>query len=872
MSAPAAPSPGQAVLDDFTRQVSTLPDATKLRPELQALRKESDEALLLEALLGIALRLKREQRLELAGGLLSRLSQAEIPVAARDRAKAELDSILGAGSFGRRAEFLFSRFFQDATDPKLLVPMMAGTLVGELVSTAALGRLAGTATTGTSWLGRGLGARFAAGGAGYLGEVTAFAALNRALAPLPNSSFSEDLARSALTLGALRVFGGFARGLGESLALPSSATGLRTALQQSGAFLGLVAAHKLEERLGLRPAVAGSTFLLDTFASLVSLGMGAHLGRKVLGARFASFQAELGFRTRGLETASPQPADVFSQGLAYAGAGLRAPRLRDPFTGPLYMSAMGPGGLGDGNGGKRSEGSAALELPSAVAAGPRKDVSAPRLSQQGQAPVPPPPPPPPPSAPDPYVGRLIDGRYQIEAKLGEGGMGYVYRATHKVIGKKVALKVLKAELGKDKEVTQRFLNEARAASLIGNPHIIEINDFGQFPDGSTYFVMEYLNGKPLSALTEGEQTVSAYRIVHIARQIAEGLSAAHRAGIVHRDLKPDNVYLIDHGNERDFVKILDFGIAKVPKHGDTKLTRAGDVFGTPAYMSPEQAAGVPVDHRGDIYSVGVMLYEMASGKLPFEAETFMALLTKHMYHPLPPLRSLPSTPKDLPVELEAVIQRCLAKDPSQRYQTMDDLIADLDRFRAGLIPDAVEVVKNQPEALNQPIDYFQFAPKPSRWPIIGGIAGAGGVAALIAALLLMRQSKTGAVASSDAAASGSVPPPAPSPSLAPDRVTEKREVRVSVDPVDAHIFQGDKDLGNNSAVFQVEKDGTIEIEVRRDGYVTKTIVLDGSHPEEKVKLEREPKRPKPKPSAGGPATAPKPKSSRPGDEVVVPWK
>ena len=296
---------------------------------------------------------------------------------------------------------------------------------------------------------------------------------------------------------------------------------------------------------------------------------------------------------------------------------------------------------------------------------------------------------PEPNAPpaDPLIGRILDGRYQIESVLGEGGMGLVYKARHVTLGKPLAIKVLKAEVSKDQEIVQRFRQEAQSATAIGNHHIIDISDFGALQDGSTYFVMEFLDGISLTRAIEPNKPLKSPRTIHIAKQLCRALGAAHDVGIVHRDLKPDNIYLISRGGDKDFVKVLDFGIAKVGGQ-KSKLTQVGQVFGTPHYMSPEQCSGTQVDKRTDIYALGVIMYEMTSSRVPFDADNLMGILTKHLYeepvkpHELPP-------PVDVPPALEAVIMKCLAKKPDLRYQTMQEVLADLELVEQGLTPQAV---------------------------------------------------------------------------------------------------------------------------------------------------------------------------------------
>ncbi|PID38187.1 MAG: hypothetical protein CSB49_06880 [Proteobacteria bacterium] len=288
---------------------------------------------------------------------------------------------------------------------------------------------------------------------------------------------------------------------------------------------------------------------------------------------------------------------------------------------------------------------------------------------------------------DRFLGMLLDDRYQIEYRLGQGGMGVVYAARHVVIDKPVAVKILRHEYCRDKGLVQRFIREARAASRIGHPNIVDVTDFGRLEDGHIYFVMEYLLGTTLAQAVRGSRGLRMLRVLDLGVQICHGLAAAHAKGIVHRDLKPENIFIVNPcnqtmiedqtGQRQDFVKLLDFGIAKFNFGNKTRITRLGSVFGTPQYMSPEQAAGEDADHRGDIYSMGCILYEMVTGEVPFTSDTFMGTLTKQMFEPpLAPRQLRPDL--RIPRPLEAVILKTLAKDPAQRYQSMQEIAHLLD--------------------------------------------------------------------------------------------------------------------------------------------------------------------------------------------------
>jgi serine/threonine-protein kinase len=281
----------------------------------------------------------------------------------------------------------------------------------------------------------------------------------------------------------------------------------------------------------------------------------------------------------------------------------------------------------------------------------------------------------PPEVVDPLLSQLVADRYRVIRKLGEGGMGSVYLAEHVVIEKKFALKVLAPELCRRPDLVARFLQEARSASRIGHENVIDIMDFGQSPDGLVYIAMEFLDGKDLGEIVRGKGAMEWAEARGIVLQICRALRAAHDKGIVHRDMKPENIFLIQREGQPHFVKILDFGIAKVMglDPNGPRLTRTGMIFGTPEYMAPEQAEGKDTDHRADIYAVGCIMYHLITGQTPFVAESFMTMLTKHlMEEPVPPSARRP----DLVVtpEMDALVLKALEKDRDKRWQSMAELL------------------------------------------------------------------------------------------------------------------------------------------------------------------------------------------------------
>ncbi len=279
---------------------------------------------------------------------------------------------------------------------------------------------------------------------------------------------------------------------------------------------------------------------------------------------------------------------------------------------------------------------------------------------------------------DPVIGMTI-GNYEVSRKIGEGGMGSVYLAEHPLIGKRVALKVLHAEFAANQDVVTRFFNEAKAVNDIQHPNIVDIIDYGVIPSPKgdmVYFIMEHLDGFPLEDVIAEQAPLSPERSLHICAQVADALAASHNSNIVHRDLKPDNIILISKRNNPDFVKLLDFGIAKLTgdQPGSSK-TRTGIVMGTPAYMSPEQCEGRGnIDNRTDVYALGVVMYQMITGRVPFEGEGYGEILVQHLTQaPVPPstLRGV------IPPHVEAICMKALEKSPAARFQTMESFIAAL---------------------------------------------------------------------------------------------------------------------------------------------------------------------------------------------------
>jgi serine/threonine-protein kinase len=304
---------------------------------------------------------------------------------------------------------------------------------------------------------------------------------------------------------------------------------------------------------------------------------------------------------------------------------------------------------------------------------------------------------------DPYLGRVVAGRYRLEARLGEGGMGVVYRARHVLIDRVVALKLIRPDLRGESHLRAWMLREARAANRVDHAHIIDIHDIGETEEGEVYLVMEYLIGVPLSSeIAKGPFPLQ--RAVDILEQMSAALGRAHDLGVVHRDLKSDNIQLTNRGGRKDFVKILDFGLAALAR--DPRLAPKGAVFGTPEYMSPEQARGEEASAPSDLYALGILFYEMVTGQLPFRSHDREQLLEMQRTGTPPNPRLLRP---DLPPQAEAIILKLLQKSLDKRYKDAHHLSEDLKAFQRSLPSSPWEIV----QIGDQPVSAPQPPPAPS---------------------------------------------------------------------------------------------------------------------------------------------------------------
>jgi serine/threonine protein kinase len=311
-------------------------------------------------------------------------------------------------------------------------------------------------------------------------------------------------------------------------------------------------------------------------------------------------------------------------------------------------------------------------------------------------------------------GQPFDGRYRVLGRLGVGGMATVYLAEDSSLGRKVALKVMAERYSEDGEFVERFRREAQAAARLNHPNIIAVYDRGE-ADGRPYIAMEYLQGRTLKQVIQAEGPLPPERAIAIAMQVLAGLRYAHEHGVVHRDVKPHNVLVGDDGR----IKVTDFGIAHA---GDPQMTEVGSIVGTAQYLSPEQARGRAVGPQTDIYSLGVVLYEMLAGRVPFEGDSSVAIAMQHVSDQPPPLRAFAP---DLPEPLALVVAHAMLKDPAQRYGSADEFAADLDRVRRGLVPVAATaahtaVVTHEPTEFVPAIEATRIAPRPEATPLLSG--------------------------------------------------------------------------------------------------------------------------------------------------------
>ncbi|MER2565086.1 MAG: protein kinase [Myxococcaceae bacterium] len=498
-------------------------------------------------------------------------------------------------------------------------------------------------------------------------------------------------------------------------------------------------------------------------------------------------------------------------------------------------------------------------------------------------------------------GSLIAGRYRIIRKLAAGGMGEVYQAEHIELHKQFAVKVMLPALSSDQEFVNRFKREAISASRIGQLNIIDISDFGQTEDeGRFYFVMEFLDGVTIASLLHREGKMPLLRMVNVALQTARALAAAHAQGIVHRDMKPENVMVLQRPGQPDFVKVLDFGVAKVSKGpGEGGQTQLGMVVGTPQYMSPEQAMGVAVDARTDTYALGLIFYEMLSGTPTYQGDTASILMVKQVTEPAPPFpEALAAT---LPAALNDLIFQMLEKDPKNRPESMDKVVEVLENLQAhlrvgaklapatasGRFPTTATPHSLSPVRVTSSGLPVATVPRPSgSVPAVTGVVAPTGAQEAIAppASSKLPMVLGGALVLALLAGGGFMAfkpsdPPKPDPIVVPPIVAppplEKLEkvevpavvvpktfmVKLTSTPDGAQIFKGESLVGTTPFEVPIEKGTSLELELSLAGYAREKVKLE---PIADVSLNLPLKKLSAKPASGKPAEKP---ADKPGEKA-----
>ena len=370
------------------------------------------------------------------------------------------------------------------------------------------------------------------------------------------------------------------------------------------------------------------------------------------------------------------------------------------------------------------------------------------------------------------VGQLIGERYQVERRLGQGGMGEVYLARHVLMGRQCALKVMNQALSQDPDAVSRFNREATNASRISHPNVCAVYDFGLTPDGLVYLAMEFVEGRALSQLLEDSGPVPVRRAAELVTQCAHGLQVAHDLGIVHRDLKPDNI-MVTPGKDREIVKLVDFGIAKAAETGSgQRVTRTGFVVGTPEYMAPEQLAGDPLDGRSDQYGLALVFYRAITGVLPFEGSSVQETLVKRLTEPPRPLAvARPDVP--FPAGLQGVMDRALARDPEARFPTVTAFAEAVSAITRGDAVVTRPLERPRAAAALPPTRQTSRAPARAGIPFL--VAGTATIA-VVAGWVALRPGAEAPVPA---------PPPAPLPVSAPAGGVSTGETTVTVKPLAA---------------------------------------------------------------------------------------